>query len=282
MRIACVGKGGSGKSSVSWLLANMIAEKYNYVCAIDADHNMDLTSLFKYTFTEKTETFHRFHDEFRAMVDQKTDRAWQNIVLDGRSLPKFQLRPESDSYTKKIKHKIDEMRDLMIVGLGADDVLYSGRCAHGHSAPLKYYLALLDARDSYVVVDGVAGSDMLNAGVYVAVDFLSIIVEPQPNSIRVAKQLRNIAEQLEIPFCVIVNKVVQNEFLDEIKEEFGNAIVGYIPIDSTIMFADFLQISSEVKKSLLDILDIFSDRFSYSDTLPRLKNFESERVKNNI
>lgn len=44
MKIAFVGKGGSGKSSVSWLAVKTLESMGSTVLAIDADHNMDLTS----------------------------------------------------------------------------------------------------------------------------------------------------------------------------------------------------------------------------------------------
>lgn len=37
-----------------------------------------------------------------------------------------------------------------------------GRCAHGMSNPLKVWLTLLDEGSRDVVVDGVAGVDMIN------------------------------------------------------------------------------------------------------------------------
>lgn len=44
MKIAFVGKGGSGKSSLSWLFVKTLESSGSDVLAIDADHNMDLTS----------------------------------------------------------------------------------------------------------------------------------------------------------------------------------------------------------------------------------------------
>jgi CO dehydrogenase nickel-insertion accessory protein CooC1 len=40
MKIAILGKGGSGKSSVSWLLINyLVSKQENNVLAIDTDNN---------------------------------------------------------------------------------------------------------------------------------------------------------------------------------------------------------------------------------------------------
>jgi CO dehydrogenase nickel-insertion accessory protein CooC1 len=40
MKIAFVGKGGSGKSSTSWLIIKTIEDMGAFVLAIDADHNI--------------------------------------------------------------------------------------------------------------------------------------------------------------------------------------------------------------------------------------------------
>ena len=45
MKIAIIGKGGSGKSSISWLLTNYFSQNKK-VLAIDADYNMDLMHNF--------------------------------------------------------------------------------------------------------------------------------------------------------------------------------------------------------------------------------------------
>jgi hypothetical protein len=51
---------------------------------------------------------------------------------------------------------------ISVVGLGQEDILYGNSCAHGLSNPLKIYLSLLDEGEYNVIVDGVAGLDMVN------------------------------------------------------------------------------------------------------------------------
>lgn len=52
MKIAFVGKGGSGKSTVTWLFASHLAKNSSAVLAIDADYNLDL--LHNFHLTEAT------------------------------------------------------------------------------------------------------------------------------------------------------------------------------------------------------------------------------------
>jgi hypothetical protein len=51
---------------------------------------------------------------------------------------------------------------LAVVGLGQSDILTGTHCAHGLSNPLKIYLSLLNEGTYSVIVDGVAGLDMVN------------------------------------------------------------------------------------------------------------------------
>lgn len=281
MKIAVVGKGGSGKSSVSWLFSQYISREKGYVAAIDSDHNMDLTSLLGFEFDYNTPTFHRLHDEFREFVKQKEDRSWYNIVLDNRTLPKVTLQKDNkDDFSKKVFNSISDSVDLAVVGLGGDDILYSSRCAHGHSAPLKYYLPLID-NSVDVVVDGVAGVDMIHAGIYLGVDVLAIVVEPQPNSVRVCDQIVSLAKKLSLPYGVVINKPNKDsKYYDEIISKHGTKVVGVVPIDTSIMESDYSALSQETKDSASNIYNLLQKIEIETTGLERLKKFESEKLEN--
>lgn len=282
MKIAFIGKGGSGKSTVSWLATQTLVAEGRKVLAIDADHNMDLVSLLGKKIEEGAPTMHRFHDDFRAEVGQKEDRRWQDIVLDGRKLPMFTVSPK-DPYTSKISIPVSDSIDLIAVGLGADDVLFSDRCAHGHSAALKYYLPLLDeGEDTDVVIDGVAGADMMNFGLFLGTDGVVVVVEPHPNSMRVLSQVAGIAERTSLPLSVVMNKVGTNpELAAQIESEWGSRIVGRIPADAALLAYDFEKLSDETKaeaKSMLETLRLRTKEES-TDPIERLRYLETERQK---
>ncbi|MDR0607093.1 MAG: hypothetical protein LBG52_01785 [Candidatus Peribacteria bacterium] len=63
MKIAIVGKGGAGKSSISRLITQYLLHQNKQVCAIDSDHNMDFMDTLGYTFTDESPTFIRLYDE---------------------------------------------------------------------------------------------------------------------------------------------------------------------------------------------------------------------------
>jgi CO dehydrogenase nickel-insertion accessory protein CooC1 len=68
------------------------------------------------------------------------------------------------------------------------------------SNPLKVYLTLLDEGSRDVVVDGVAGVDMINFGLYHACDYLITVVEPSRNSIKVAGQIKKLCETSDVNY----------------------------------------------------------------------------------
>lgn len=282
MKIAFVGKGGSGKSTVSWLAIQMLAAEGRQVLAIDADHNMDLVSLLGQEIGKDTPTMHRLHDEFRAQVGQEEDKHWEQIVLDGRALPTFTLAPK-DSYTGALSLPAAPAIELIAVGLGAEDVLFSDRCAHGHSAALKYYLPLLkEGEEADVVIDGVAGADMMNFGLFLGTDGVVVVVEPHPNSMRVLAQVAAIAKRTSLPLFVVVNKTGTNpDLADELDREWGDRIVGRIPADPALLAYDFERLSLETKQEASAMLVALRARTEAeeSDPLERLRYLETERQK---
>jgi CO dehydrogenase maturation factor len=242
------------------------------VLAIDSDHNMDLTALLGADFGAETPTFHRLHDEFREVVGLDEDRKRSRIALNPEFHREFHRRP-SDGYTARLTQKLGENLELAVVGLGSDDVVYSQRCAHGHSAPLLYYLPMLTLRENQaVVIDGVAGVDMLNFGLYLGADLVVVVVEPQKNSIRVAEQIEKILEETGMPHGFVVNKSLQNSWRAEISEKFGEKILGEVPVDSSLMEYD-AEISGALQQNLSKILGKIPTRLGTESGMERLQRF---------
>ena len=253
MKIAFVGKGGSGKSSVSWLAVKTIEGMGNFVLAIDADHNMDLTSNLGLD-PEKTVLMHTTDKVFMEAVGLAEDKQWSRIITETeRKLPEFTISP-MDVYTQSISTEVSKSISLVNVGLGSPDVLFSDKCAHGLSGPLKYYLGLLDEKDDFVVIDSVAGADMLNYGLYSGIDAVIGVVEPHRNSIKVFEQIQEICRKTMIPCYAIINKPADNEFYDSFVEKHTSRILGEIPFDQNIMAYDYALVSDVSKGAMKDIL----------------------------
>lgn len=280
MKVAFIGKGGSGKSTVSWLATHILSASGRKVLAIDADHNMDFVSLLGQNVDSTTPTMHRHADDFRAAVGQKEDKRWHEIMLDGRDLPTFTLDPK-DPYTAMLALPVNENIDLIAVGLGAEDVLFSDRCAHGHSASLKFYLPLLDeGANADVVIDGVAGADMMNFGLFLGADAVVVVVEPHQNSVRVLEQVSAIAEKTHLPLYVVINKEGTNPALaDEIESKWKERVVGRVPTDTALLAYEYAQLSADTVRAGQELIAALRERIPQESKLERVRSFERKKAE---
>jgi len=275
MKIAFVGKGGSGKSSLSWLAGEVLRSQGKRVLMIDADHNMDLAYNLGVTVSQSTPTLHRAHTAFLAAVEQPAAARWSDIVLDGRPLPTFTLHPK-DEFTKLVALPISESSDLIIVGLGATDILFSGKCAHGHSAPLKFYLPLLQLQDDEaVVIDGVAGVDMMNFGLFNGADAIVTIVENHPNSLRVAHEVSRIASHSNIPVFALLNKMSSIE----LPHALPLTVIGTIPHDDSVRHCDSSNLAPSTTTAMAEALAALQAQLTPNRGLARVQAFETARLR---
>ena len=117
MKIAFVGKGGSGKSTLSHQMTEHLLTQGYRVLAIDADHNMDLA--------------------FNLVQDFKGPFLGELAKGDARlALERFSLEP-ADAFTERYASRLRDDLRLMVAGPHTDDVLEGKRCSHSLSSPLK-------------------------------------------------------------------------------------------------------------------------------------------------
>jgi CO dehydrogenase nickel-insertion accessory protein CooC1 len=159
-----------------------------------------------------------------------------------------------DTYTSSIITKVSDGISLINIGLGAPEVMFSGKCAHGLSGPLKFYLGLLDEKDDFVVIDSVAGADMLNYGLYAGIDAVIGVVEPHRNSVKVFEQIQNICRKSFIPCYAVINKPADNDFYKDFISKNSDKVLGEIPFDENIMYYDYSRVDTKTKVAMKAIL----------------------------
>lgn len=269
MKIAFVGKGGSGKSSVSWLAVRTLENMGSLVLAVDADHNMDLTSNLGLN-PDTTPRMYETEQDFMQHIG--VTKVSSVLHKDINSLPSFTVNPQ-DSYTASVVSKVSDTVSLINIGLGAPEVMFSGKCAHGLSGSLKYYLGLLDEKDDFVVIDSVAGADMLNYGLYAGIDAVIGVVEPHRNSVKVFEQIQDICRKSLIPCFAVVNKPTDNEFYKDFVVKNSEKIVGEIPFDENIMNYDYAKVKAETKQSMVSVIEKIT-KLNKRGNLSTIKDFQ--------
>jgi CO dehydrogenase maturation factor len=208
MIIGFLGKGGSGKSTLSTALARHLHARGNVVLAIDADHNMDLA----WNLTGDTDLPYLGESigDMNEYAGISKDESYKNIFLID-IFPKFSLSP-MDPFTKKYSKAIEGTLSLMASGPHTETILGGNKCSHSLSTSLKIYLPFLELKeDQAVVVDEKASSDAAGTGVPTGFTVSYIVVEPTLHSIKAAHQIAHTLDFYNAPYEFILNKVADDE-----------------------------------------------------------------------
>jgi CO dehydrogenase maturation factor len=287
MKIAIVGKGGSGKSSVSWLLANYFSEQGKRVLAVDADYNMDLTySLGLDPYTIAT-TVHSTEDFFNSFIKKSPQTSYKDFALSQPTLPfTFEL---GDEYTSRLAVNTTTPNiDLILGGIGHEDVLQSNKCGHAHLSPLKYYLAMLETKqDEIVIIDSIAGLDMVNFGLYAGCDIVICVVENHRNSIHVYNQIQKNLSTIGIPLLSVINKQIPTSTtstqVDLAKFDITSSLqpLGILPVHLDVITGQYSsKLASELGLDQISqgVLDTYSSIHHDIDNWQNLRKFDAIKL----
>ncbi len=232
MIIGFLGKGGSGKSTLATLYTKHLVSKGDFVLAIDADHNMDLS--YNLTATEDFPHFGTFGTQFMLENfgggNKKYDIHVYSDLFKQDPLPSFKLRSEPDVFTKTFTKMLEPGLSLMSSGPHNDIILHGNRCSHSLGTPLKVYLPLLALKENeHVVVDMIASSDAAATGIPTGFSFAYVATEPTIHSIKAASQIIDTLKFFDVPYGIVLNKS-NNAELDTvlIEEKLGQKPVAIL------------------------------------------------------
>ncbi|PID83595.1 hypothetical protein CSB11_00440 [Candidatus Campbellbacteria bacterium] len=226
MILGFLGKGGSGKSSVSTQMTYFLTQvKNKKVLAIDSDHNMDLS--FNLSNGESVK-MNSLGESFKDLEKYTGESQYKETFLKNKDVI-FTLSPK-DEFTEKYTKKISENLNLMQAGPQTENVLYGKSCSHILTTPLKTYLPLLKLKkDEFVVVDEKAGADGVTTGIVTGLDVGVIVFEPTTHSIKTAKQISELMNFYKTPFVFVANKTQSEDDIDFVKQNFENENIFYLP-----------------------------------------------------
>lgn len=236
MRIAFVGKGGSGKTTLAALFIQIVKSN-NVLLAIDADINMHLAEMLG---LDKEKFVNRFlSDENSSQVIKKyligNNKRIESIGHFKKTTPPGNgsglVRMDKDGWlVKKYGVGIGDNANLVVTG-SYDEKGIGKSCYHNHLAVVENILSHLIDNDGVVVADMVAGVDAFANTMFSQFDLLVLCVEPTKKSLEVYSQYLKLAKQAKIEdrLVVIGNKVRDAEekkfVLDNIESELLVGIV---------------------------------------------------------
>jgi CO dehydrogenase maturation factor len=233
MKIAFVGKGGSGKTTVSSLFVRYLAAAGAPVVAVDADINQHLGVALGL-------------DEAEASA----------IPAMGEHLPKIK------EYLRGVNPRISSAEEMVkttppgsgsrLLHLGGDDLIHGGlaveaagaklmvtgpfsdddlgvACYHSKTGAVELYLNhLVDGPGEYVVVDCTAGAESFASGMFTRFDLTFLIAEPTRKGVSVYRQWTGYAADYDVALAVIGNKVHGPEDVAFLREHVGDALLACI------------------------------------------------------
>jgi CO dehydrogenase maturation factor len=234
MKIAVTGKGGVGKTTLTSLLAYAYADLGYHVLAIDADPSPCLGAALGLP-AEKLESLTPIA-KMDELIYERTG------AQPGTTGGYFKLNPRVDDLPDKYSVREGNVRMLE---LGAVEMGGSG-CICPESAMLRSLVTHVLLRvDEVVLLDMYAGVEHLGRATASAVDAMLIVVEPTARSIGTARQIKSLAEDLNLQRLYIVGSKVQDEEDEKfiLENSPGLPVIGYIPVDDQVREADRLGVA---------------------------------------
>lgn len=257
MRIAFVGKGGSGKTTTAAMFARHVAATGAPVLGIDADINQHLgaalgaercaggTSLDTEagagersigTGSEAGPPSLAAHlpwlKEHLRGDNPRIGSADEMIKTTppGPGSRMLTLSPE-DAVLARLSRVEGGVRYLVTGEFTASDIGVA--CYHSKTGAVELYLNhLLDGPGEYVVVDMTAGADAFASGLFTRFDLTVLVCEPTRRGVGVYRQYAEHAAAHDVALRVLGNKIGTGdegaEDVDYLRSEVGDALIGWM------------------------------------------------------
>lgn len=234
MRVAFIGKGGSGKTTTSSLFSLLAARAGHRVLALDADINQHLSGALGIEAMPRSMGTHL--DEIKrhlAGTNERFDASSMHKTAPPGGGSRFVTLAQDDWFVERFTAMANGVR---VAGAGeVPDENIGVKCYHGLNGAVELVLGhMIDRPEDIVVVDMTAGADVLSSSLFTKVDALVIVVEPTLKSLSVYGQVKPYADQYGIPLLVVANKIEAEEDLKFIKEHVGD-------IDTAIGALDYVK-----------------------------------------
>ncbi|MDD9817071.1 MAG: AAA family ATPase [Gammaproteobacteria bacterium] len=205
MKIATVGKGGSGKTTVAGALARVLAEGGHKVLAVDGDPNPNLAL-----------TLGMSPGEAEQIKYIKPDIMEIEAQSDGTR--KLQMTVSGEELIRQYGASAPQEIDLVVMGRPAEGSAGSGCMCASHLA-VRGIIAEMSGHGDHTITDMEAGLEHLKRGTARNVDTMLVVAEPYYRSLEAAARTHLLARELRIPYIFIVaNKVKEDDDLAAIKE----------------------------------------------------------------
>jgi CO dehydrogenase maturation factor len=235
VKVAFVGKGGSGKTTLSSLFVRHLAEQGFPVVAVDADINQHLGVALGLDEAEaaKVPALGAHLDEIKEHLRGDNPRitstqAMVKTTPPGRGSRLLRLGGDDPFHTNlSVEVQADPPITLMATGPFADEDL-GVACYHSKTGAVELYLNhLVDGPGEYAVVDMTAGADTFASGLFTRFDLMFLVAEPTRKGVSVYRQYTEYARDYGVAIAVVGNKVHGPGDVDYLREHVGDDLIAW-------------------------------------------------------
>ena len=223
MKLLICGKGGSGKSTITSLLAKNLETQSYRVLVVDADEsNFGLSA--QLGLADAVELMEQIGG--KRAVKNKMGR-----VVDGHKAPVFDQTWRIEDIPKE---SLSQKGNLYLLQIGKVKHFDEG-CACPMGVLSKDFLNHLTlAPKDIAIIDTEAGIEHLGRGVATAVDLIIGIIDPSYESIKLSKKIAAMADESNKPIYFIINKA-DASVADKIRAQIGKEnVIGVVPFSSAV------------------------------------------------
>ncbi|RLC94854.1 MAG: carbon monoxide dehydrogenase maturation protein [Chloroflexi bacterium] len=254
--VAICGKGGTGKTMFTALIAKVLLEtkKAGRLLLIDADPAMNLPNVLG------------------VEVSRTMGGIREDIIRTARSGTQGDKRQLAGALDYMTLEALCETEDLALLAMGRTETL---GCFCPVNDVLRGAIETLSKSFDTTIIDGEAGLEQLNRQVMRGIDTLVIVSDATSRGLRTAAMIKGMVENERVVKCqkmgLVFNRVAgSRDLLQQFADDTGLPVLGYIPHDDSIAYYDL------VGKPIRDLPDcpgleavraivrdhLFADRFS--------------------
>jgi CO dehydrogenase maturation factor len=235
VKIAFVGKGGSGKTTLAALFSRYLAASAPAapLLAVDADINQHLAAALGMAEDEAVmlpalgDHLAEIKEYLRGANPRiSSAAAMVKTTPPGRGSRLLRVAEPNPLYDRLVR-EVAGVRLAVTGPFAADDLGVA--CYHSKVGAVELLLNhLVDEPGEYVVVDMTAGADSFASGLFTRFDLTVVVCEPTVRSVGVYRQYVGYARDFGVRVAVVGNKVDDDGDVDFLREHVGDDLLTWI------------------------------------------------------